>query len=90
MRAPVARKDHLLRRGPHSAPTAPAGDPPPPAGPAPSDRREDPRAPSEEMTFPGDGRSHTPVGATSDSEPPAADDIEAINTNAPDRDRLDE
>src|SRR3712207_2116954 len=66
---------------PHSALNTPVTDPDPTAWPDPYDRREDPRAPSEEMTFPGDGRSHTPVGATSDSEPPAADDIEAINTN---------
>jgi hypothetical protein len=82
--------DLSRRPSPYSVLNAPVGEPDPTAWPDPYDRREDPRAPAEEMTYPGDGRSHTPVGAISDSEPPAADDIEAINTNAPDRDRLDE
>src|SRR3712207_5730701 len=75
---------------PHSSLNTPVTDPDPTGWPDPYDSREDPRAPAEEMVFPGDGRSHTPVGATSDSAPPAADDIEAINTNAPDRDNLDD
>jgi hypothetical protein len=74
---------------PYSVLNNPATDPDPTAWPDPYDRREDPRAPADEMVFPGDGRSHTPVGATSDSQPPAADDIQALNTDAPDRDNLD-
>jgi hypothetical protein len=42
------------------------------------------------MVFPGDGRGHTPVGATSNSNPPAAADIEAINTDAPEGDDVDQ
>jgi hypothetical protein len=42
------------------------------------------------MVFPGDGRYRTPVGATSDSDPHPADELEAIDTNAPDTDRLDD
>jgi hypothetical protein len=83
--ADVSRKP-----SPYAALNTPVGDPDPTAWPDPYDRREDPRAPAEEMVFPGDGRSHTPVGATSDSSPRAADDIEALNTDAPDRDNLDE
>src|SRR4051794_22093206 len=75
---------------PYSALNTRVGEPDPTAWPDPYDRREDPRAPAEEMVFPGDGTGHTPVGATSDSSPPAAADIEAINTNAPDRDNLDD
>jgi len=75
---------------PHSVLNTPVGEPDPTAWPDPYDRREDPRAPVDGMVFPGDGLSHTPVGATSDSAPPAAADIEALNTNAPDRDNLDE
>ena len=80
--------DISRRESPYSALNAPVGEPDPTAWPDPYDRREDPRAPSEEMVFPGDGGAHTPVGAISDSEPPAADDIEALNTDAPDRDNL--
>lgn len=77
-------------QSPYSALNAPVGEPDPTAWPDPYDRRADPRAPSEDMVFPADGASHTPVGATSDSEPPAADDIEAPNTDAPERDNLDD
>jgi hypothetical protein len=82
--------DLSRRASPYSALNNPVDEPDPTAWPDPYDRREDPRAPADEMVFPGDGRSHTPVGAVSDSEPPAADDIQAINTNAPDGDDLDE
>src|SRR4051794_4838249 len=81
--------DLSRRPSPYSALNHPVRDPDPTAWPDPYDDREDPRAPADEMVFPGDGRSHTPVGATSDSEPPAADDIQAVNTNAPDGDDLD-
>src|SRR4051812_6865278 len=81
--------DVSRRPSPYSVLNNPASDPDPTAWPDPYDRREDPRAPADEMVFPGDGLSHTPVGATSDSEPPAADDIQALNTNAPDRDNLE-
>jgi hypothetical protein len=82
--------DLSRRATPHSALNHPADEADPTAWPDPYDEREDPRAPADEMVFPGDGRSHTPVGSTSDSEPPAADDIEAINTNAPEGDDLDD
>jgi hypothetical protein len=82
--------DNSRRPSPYSALNTPVGEPDPTAWPDPYDRREDPRAPAEEMVFPGDGRSHTPVGASSDSAPHTAADIEAVNTNAPDRDNLDE
>lgn len=75
---------------PHHSLNTPVGDPDPTGWPDPYDDREDPRAPAEEMVFPGDGGAHTPVGATSDSAPPAADDIEAIHTDAPEGDDVDQ
>jgi hypothetical protein len=75
---------------PHRALDNPATDPDPTEWPDPYDHREDPRAPADDMVFPGDGRSHTPVGSTSDSEPLPDEDIEAIRTHPPERDHLDE
>jgi hypothetical protein len=75
---------------PYSALNIPIGEPDPTEWPDPYDRREDPRAPADGMVFPGDGRGHTPVGATSNSNPPAAADIEAINTDAPEGDDVDQ
>jgi hypothetical protein len=75
---------------PYSGLNTSVGEPDPTEWPDPYDRREDPRAPADEMVFPGDGRSHTPVGATTTSDPPAADDVQALNTDAPERDNLDE
>src|SRR5215207_6086716 len=82
--------DISRRQSPYSALNAPVGEPDPTAWPDPYDRRDDPRAPSEDMVFPAEGAGHTPVGATSDSEPPAADDIEAPDTDAPERDKMDD
>jgi hypothetical protein len=75
---------------PYAALNTPVTEPDPAEWPDPYDRREDPRAPDPGMVFPGDGRGHTPVGATSTSEPHPAADIEAGATNAPDKDRLDD
>jgi len=80
--------DQARPRSPYSQLNVPVGEPDPTEWPDPYDRREDPKAPAEEMVFPGDGRIHTPVGATSTSDP--KDDIEAIKTKAPERDNLDE
>src|SRR3954453_6760967 len=82
--------DRSRQASPYSALNTPVGEPDPTEWPDPYDRREDPRAPADEMVFPGDGRSHTPVGAASSSEPHPAGDIEAIDTNAPDTDALDD
>ena len=81
--------DRSRRASPYTVLNNPVGEPDPSEWPDPYDRREDPRAPADEMVFPGDGQSHTPVGATTTSEPPAAEDIEAIDTDAPERDVLD-
>ena len=81
--------DVSRRPGPYAALNTPVGEPDPSEWPDPYDRREDPRAPADEMVFPGDGRSHTPVGATSTSEPPSQDDIGSVGTDAREGDDLD-
>src|SRR3982750_2558662 len=55
-------------RTPHSALNIPVTEPDPTEWPDPYDHREDPRAPRDEMVFPGDGTSHTVVGATTTSD----------------------
>ena len=75
---------------PHSALNTPVGEPDPTEWPDPYDRREDPRAPADEMVFPGDHQAHTPAGAQTTSAPPPDQDIEAPQTGAPDTDRLDD
>jgi hypothetical protein len=75
---------------PHSSLNTPVGEPDPTEWPDPYDRREDPRAPAEEMAFPGDGTAHTQTGAESTSAPHPHDDPEAVRTDAPDRDRMDD
>jgi hypothetical protein len=82
--------DVSRRPSPYAALNTPVSEPDPTEWPDPYDRREDPRAPAGEMVFPGDGRTHTPVGATSTSEPHPAEDIEAIGTRAPNTDQLDD
>ena len=47
-----------MERDVHDSLNEPADDPDPTEWPDPYDRREDPRAPADEMVFPGDGRSH--------------------------------
>ena len=75
---------------PHTSLNTPAGEPDPTEWPDPYDRREDPREPAEGMAFPGDGRARTPLGSESTSAPHPHDDVEAGDTDAPDRDRLDD
>lgn len=75
---------------PYAPLNTPVGEPDPTEWPDPYDRRDDPRAPAEEMVFPGDGRTHTPTGATTTSAPHPDDDIAVPNANAPERDALDD
>jgi hypothetical protein len=42
------------------------------------------------MVFAGDGRGHTPTGATTTSEPHHDDDIAAPDANTPDADVIDD
>ncbi len=73
---------------PHHALNTPVGDPDPTEWPDPYETREDPRAPSEGMTF-GDA-PHPPAGATSTSEPHPGGDLEAEPAEGPERDNLDQ
>jgi hypothetical protein len=82
--------DVSRKPSPYAALNTPVGEPDPTEWPDPYDRREDPRAPADGMVFPGDGSIHTPVGATSNSEPHPAGDIQAIGTNAPDTSQMDD
>ncbi|WP_205695572.1 hypothetical protein [Conexibacter sp. SYSU D00693] len=75
---------------PYSSLNTPVGEPDPTEHPDPYDTREDPRAPADGMVFPGDGQSHTPVGARSNSEPTAKEDIAARNANAIEGDDIDD
>jgi hypothetical protein len=77
-------------RSPHHVLNAPVGDPDATEYPDPYDRREDPLAPPDEQVYPGDGRSHTPTGATSNSSPVADADIETDRANALEGDDLDD
>ena len=66
-------------RTPHSSLNNPVDEPDPTEWPDPYDKREDPR---------GDGR---PVpGSTSTSEPHHSQDPEAVDSEPPERDKLDE
>jgi hypothetical protein len=67
----------------------PVGEPDPTEWPDPYDRREDPLAPPEELTF-GDEDPHPPTGSTSTSQPHPSDDPEAVRWEGPERDNLDE
>jgi hypothetical protein len=75
---------------PHSSLNVPVGEPDPTEWPDPYDHREDPRAPSGEMAFPGDETARTPVGSESTSAPHPRQDIEAPRTDPPDPDEVDE
>jgi hypothetical protein len=82
--------DVSRRESPYAALNTPVGEPDPTEWPDPYDKREDPRAPADAMVFPGEHNPGTPVGATSTSDPHPDDDIQAPQTNAPDRDVMDE
>ena len=82
--------DRSRQPSPYTSLNTPVGEPDSTEWPDPYDRREDPRAPADEMAFPGDGRSHTPPGAISTSEPHPDADVELGGGNAPDGDDLDQ
>jgi hypothetical protein len=79
--------DERVDQNPHRALNNPVGEPDPTEWPDPYDRRPDPRFPPLEI---GGEVPHTPEGALSTSEPHHDADVEAGNTNAPDREHLDE
>lgn len=75
---------------PHSALNNPVGEPDPTEYPDPYDQREDPRDPPDPDGLPFGEEPHAPTGSTSTSEPNPKQDIEAGDTEPPERDRLDE
>src|SRR3954469_24905895 len=82
--------DLSRRPTPYTSLNTPVGEPDPTEWPDPYDRREDPRAPAADVVCPGDGRSHTPPGAISTSEPHPDADVELGGGNAPEGDDLDQ
>src|SRR5688572_26302127 len=68
-------------RTPHSSLNTPVGEPDPTEWPDPYDRRGDPRAPADEMAFPGDGSARTQTGSESTSAPHPHQDPEAEPTD---------
>ncbi len=73
-------EDRSRDRDPHHALNNPVGDPDPTEWPDPYEAREDPRGPDTDVQ----------PGATSTSEPHPSQDPEADQTEAPERDRLDD
>lgn len=79
-RVEAERRERDTSREPHHPLNQPASDASPDEWPDPYDRRADPRGP--------DGK--TVDGSVSTSEPHPRDDPEAVEVEAPDRDKLDQ
>lgn len=75
---------------PHHALSNPVGEPDPTEWPDPYESREDPRDPPDPDGEPFGEEPHAPTGSISTSEPHPHQDIEAVNTDAPEGDRLDD
>jgi hypothetical protein len=75
---------------PHHALTNPVGDPDPTEWPDPYEQRDDPRDPPDPDGAPFGEEAHPQVGAGSTSQPHPDADIEAGETNPPERDRIDD
>lgn len=83
-------EDHSGDRDPHHALNTPVGEPDPTEWPDPYDRREDPRDPTDPDGAPFGAEPHVVPGATSTSQPHPDQDIEAIPTEGPKRDKVDD
>ena len=75
---------------PHHSLSTPVGEADPTEWPDPYERREDPRYPPDPDEEPFGEEPHPAVGSESTSEPHPDADIEAPQTNPPQRDKLDE
>lgn len=82
--------DHSQDPSPHHALNNPVGEPDPTEWPDPYDQREDPRDPEGSEQKAGGEAPHTATGATSTSEPPPAQDLEAEPSEGPKRDKVDQ
>jgi hypothetical protein len=75
---------------PHHALNNPVGEPDPTEWPDPYEKRPDPRDPADPDGEPFGEEPHSPTGATSTSEPPPDQDLEAEPAEPPERDKLDD
>ena len=75
---------------PHHALSNPVGEPDPTEWPDPYDQREDPLLPPDPDGLPFGEEPHAPTGGISTSQPHPDQDIEAGDTNPPERDRLND
>lgn len=82
--------DHSGDRDPHHALNTPVGEPDPTEWPDPYDKRPDPRDPPDPDGQPFGEEPHTIPGAQSTSEPHPSQDPEAIPSEGPKRDKLDD
>jgi len=82
--------DRTRDRDPHHALNTPVGEPDPTEWPDPYDTRPDPRDPPDPDGQPFGEQPHTIPGAQSTSEPHPSQDPEAIPSEGPKRDKLDD
>ena len=75
---------------PHHALNNPVSEPDPTEWPDPYDKRPDPLNPPDPDGEPFGDEPHTDPGAQSTSQPHPREDIEAGDTEPPERDKLDE
>ena len=75
---------------PHHALNNPIGEPDPTEYPDPYEQRDDPRDPPDPDGLPFGDEPHPQTGSTSTSDPHPAQDPEAIPSEGPKRDKLDE
>ena len=75
---------------PHHELSNPVGEPDPTEWPDPYDTREDPRFPGDPDGLPFGEEPRAPTGSRSTSEPHHDQDIEAVQANPPERDRLED
>ena len=86
----VARESRAPDDAPHRDLSNPVGEPDPTEWPDPYEKREDPRDPPDPDGLPFGEEPHPPTGSTSTSEPHPSQDIEAVDTEPPERDNLDD
>ena len=84
------RGDRSKDPSPHHALNNPVGEPNPTEYPDPYEKRDDPRDPPDPDAEPFGEQPHVIPGSGSTSEPHPGQDPEAVPSEAPERDKLDE
>ena len=84
------RGDRSKDPSPHHALNNPVGEPDPTEYPDPYEKRDDPRDPPDPDAEPFGEQPHVIPGSGSTSEPHPEQDPEAVPSEAPERDKLDE